>query len=405
MLDKRLVVNGGSPVRSRPFPAWPPAPTPEQEAILLEVLHSGRWGAMQGSKVEEFARAFARRQGAHHGVCVANGTLALFIGLKALGVRPGDEVIIPSYTFIGTATAALLAGAIPVLVDVASDTLLVDPQAVEAAITPRTRAIVPVHIAGCPADMDQILTIAHRHELRVLEDAAQAHGAEWRDRPVGALGDMGCFSFQSSKNMSAGEGGAIITNDPELFSAAWSLHNVGRIPNGGWFQHETIGWNLRLTEFQAALLLCQLDALADQMRRRERGAAYLTRRLTAQVEGLSPMVWPPGATTHAWHLYMLWYDPASFGGMAKSKFVEALSAEGIPCLSGYEPLHRVPALVQEIGRLRGTPGKALESCPVAETTAARVIWLRQNVLLGSEEDIEDVVRAVHKIQLAASQQS
>src|SRR6185312_15761467 len=207
-------------------------------------------------------------------VAVANGTAALEVALRALEVRPGDEVILPAYTFVATAAAVLLVGAVPIFADISPDSYELDPKAVAAAIGPRTRVVIPVHIAGCPADLDGTLAVSRRHGLRVLEDAAQAHGAAWRGRPVGALGDLGTFSFQASKNLNAGEGGAIVTNDEALFRRVWSLHNVGRALSddwrtSGWYQHDILGFNYRLTEFQAALLLAQMSRLEGQMARRE----------------------------------------------------------------------------------------------------------------------------------------
>ncbi len=253
-----------TPVRARPFPDWPVFDEREIEA-LTEVVRSGKWGELAGSKVLEFQRAFAAYQQARHGVCVVNGTAALQIGLRALGVGPGDEVITTSYTFIATPNAALSLGAVPVFVDIDPDTYLLDPACIEDAITDRTHAIVPVHLFGAACDMDAILDIARRRHLAVLEDACQAWGAEWNGRRVGALGDLGTFSFQSSKNINAGEGGMIVTNDDALEDLVWSLHNVGRRRGGEWYEHVRVGWNYRMTEFQAAMLLVQLTRLPEQM--------------------------------------------------------------------------------------------------------------------------------------------
>src|SRR5579883_1099393 len=207
---EKLAIEGGAAVRTAPWPAWPVWDARE-EGALLEVLRSGHWGMIDGEKVQQLERAWAELHRAKHCVAVVNGTAALEIALRALEVGPGDEVILPPYTFIATASAALLVGAVPIFADVDPETYELDPSAVEAAITPRTRAIVPVHVGGCPPDLDGILAIAEKHGARVLEDAAQAHGAAWKGRPVGTLGDLGTFSFQASKNVNAGEGGAIVT--------------------------------------------------------------------------------------------------------------------------------------------------------------------------------------------------
>ena len=263
-------------MRTAPFPSWPVWDERDEQA-LLAVLRSGTWGAHAGTRVTEFGQRFAAYQQAEHAVCVTNGTAALEVALRAVGVGPLDEVIIPPYTFVATATAVLAIGAIPVFCDILPDTYLIDAADAERRITPRTRAIVAVHIAGQPADLDAVGDVARRHGLKVVEDAAQAHGAAWRGRRVGAIGDAGSFSFQSSKNLNAGEGGIILTDDREVAERAWSLANVGRIPDGAWYQHEGMGFNLRLTEFQGALLLSQLERLPEQFERRERNARFLDR--------------------------------------------------------------------------------------------------------------------------------
>src|SRR5690606_8381823 len=279
-MSNPLAIDGGTPVRSQPFPAWPVFDHREGRA-LLEVLHSGHWGALTGTKVPAFEKAFAQFQDAAYGVCVPNGTIALELALRALGVGPGDEVITTPYTFIATASAAFAVGARPVFVDIDPDSLNLDPDRLEAAITERTKVIAPVHIGGHSADMDGVLRVAAAHGLRVLEDAAQAWGASWRGRRVGALGDLGIFSFQSSKNITAGEGGIVLTNDAELAELCWSIHNVGRVPGGEWYQHERLGSNLRMTEWQAAVLLAQLERLPEQLALREANARYLAERLAA----------------------------------------------------------------------------------------------------------------------------
>jgi dTDP-4-amino-4,6-dideoxygalactose transaminase len=372
-----------------------------EERALLEVLRSGRWGEIDGTMVERFQTQFANFQGARRCVGVVNGTAALRVALRALGVGLGDEVIVPPYTFIATASAALEIGAIPIFADIDPETYLLDPAAAEAAITSRTRAIVPVHVAGCPADMDALGDVAARHGLHLLEDAAQAHGAAWRGQSVGALGDLGTFSFQASKNLNAGEGGALVTNDDSLADRIWSLHNVGRVRDGAWYRHEILAGNERLTEFQAALLLAQMERLPEQMARREAGATYLDREL-ASIEGLRPLRRDPRVTVHAHHLYILRYEAAAFGDLPRDLFVRALKAEGIPCSTGYTPLTDSPAIRREVERLVALLGRSdrplAVEVPNAERSCREGIWLPQNVLLGDEEDLADVVTAVRKIQ-------
>ncbi|HEV2528624.1 MAG TPA: DegT/DnrJ/EryC1/StrS family aminotransferase [Thermomicrobiales bacterium] len=396
----RLAIEGGDPVRSEPFPDWP-VHDEREERLLLEVLRSGRWGEMAGDKVTTFAARFAAYQGAAHGVCVPNGTMAIQLGLKALGVGPGDEVITTPYTFIATASAALLLGARPVFVDIDRDTCNIDPAGIAAAITPRTKAIVPVHIGGQPADMDGVLGVAREHGLRVLEDACQAWGAEWRGQRVGALGDLGCFSFQAGKNINAGEGGIVVTNDDVLADLCWSLHNVGRVRGGAWYQHEILGWNFRMTEWQGAVLLAQLDRLPEQEPVREAAARYLDGALVG-IEGIRPAATDPRVTRHGRHLYPVHYDPAAFGGHGRDEFLAAMQAEGISCVSaGYVPLTTSPAIRRGLHDLFGQDGPVrIAPCPVAEEVSERVFWLTQMALLGDEPALDDIVAAIRKVQAA-----
>lgn len=400
VMSDRLAVDGGQPVRTAPFPAWPIFDERE-ERLVLEVLRSGKWGILTGDKVATFEERFAAFQGARHGVCIPNGTLGLQMALHALGVGPGDEVITTPYTFIATASAALALGARPVFVDIDPDSYNLDPARIEPAITPRTKAIVPVHLAGRPADLDAILAVARRHDLRVIEDACQAWGAEWRGRRVGAIGDLGVFSFQGSKNITAGEGGIVVTDDPELYARCWSLHNVGRVPDGAWYQHEILGWNLRLPEWEGAILLAQLERLPEHMPIREANARYLTAGL-AEVDGIAPRPDDPRVTSDARHLFIMRYDAAAFGGRSRDEFVAALQAEGItPATAGYVPLTRSPAVRRTLETLFGPEGvAALPTCPVAERAAREAVWLTQQTLLGDERDMDSIVDAILKIQRA-----
>lgn len=402
MSAAQLAVDGGLPVRSRPFPSWPAFGEGEERA-LISALRSGKWG-IGGTSISEFERTWASFQEAKQAVAVASGTAALELSLWAVGVELGDEVILPSYTFVATATAILARGAIPIFADIDAETLLIDARSAEASVTERTRAIVAVHVAGCPADLDALRSVARRHSLSLVEDAAQAHGAAWRGRKVGAIGDVGSFSFQSTKNLNCGEGGAVVTDDPAVAEGVWSLHNVGWRRQGG---DPILGSNARITEFQAALLLAQLERLPDQMARRDRSARYLIRRL-AEIPGIRPAKVDPHVSEHAWHLYMFRYDSSAFGGLSRAEFIRALQAEGIPCTAGYAPLHHSRPVQEEtarmlhsLGRAR-TPGEAHAPAhlPVVEQAGQDVVWLYQYVLLGEEADMDDVVEAVAKIQRA-----
>lgn len=411
-MSVQLAIDGGPPLRTKPFPSWP-VWDEREEANLLQVLRSGRWGVLAGDKTAEFERRFAAHQDARFGICVPNGTLGLEMALRALGVGPGDEVITSPYTFIATANAAVALGAVPVFADISLDTYNLDPDRVESLITERTAAIIPVHLGGRPADMDALGDIAGRHRLPLLEDACQAWGSEWRGRRVGAIGDLGVFSFQSSKNITAGEGGIVVTNDPDLAERCWSLHNVGRVRGGEWYQHEIVGWNLRMTEWQAAVLLAQLERLPEQAAQREANARYLAEALSG-VPGISPLPEDPRVTRNSRHLFIVRYDPAAFGGHSRDQFVAALRAEGIePVTPGYVPLHRTPAIRRALagmGRWRSgvgdQPGNRmgergeLPACPNAEYASDHSFWLFQYALLGDRADLDDIVAAMLKIQRA-----
>lgn len=391
-----LAIRGGTPIRTRPFDGWPIF-GPEEEQALLTVLRSGRWGSIDGTFVKRLEAEFAEFQAARHGVACVNGTMALVVALKALGIGPGDEVLVPPYTFIATASAALMLGAIPVFVDVELETLLIDPVLAEAAVTPRTKAIIPVHLAGSSANMDALLATAHRHGLRVVEDAAQAHGAAWHGRPVGGIGDVGVFSFQSSKAINAGEGGMMLTNDDGLAELLWSYRNVGRRTGGEWYEHVRLGWNLRLTEFQAAVILEQMKRMPEQRAHRAEAAAYLSTRLSA-IPGVVPLKVPAGVTAHGWSSYYWRWLGASDGGLPKTELSRALSAEGIPNFHGYTPLNRNEAMRREIVRLGAAePG----ACPNAEQAARdEVISFGLPILMGTHADLDDVVEAVAKVARA-----
>ena len=392
---------GGRPVRTRPFPDWPVFDRAEEER-LLRTLRSGRWGRLDGREVAEFESRFARMHGCAHGIAVVNGTVSLRLALLAAGVGAEDEVIVPPYTFVSTASAVIEANAVPVFADIDLQTFNLDPAAVEAAITARTRAIIPVHFAGQPADMDAIMAISRSRDLIVIEDAAHAHGALYRNRPTGALAHLASFSFQSSKNVTAGEGGIITTNDPGLAERCRSIHNCGRVAGGVWYEHHVISGNYRLGEFQGAVLNCQLDRLEEQTRTRDRNGRALAARLAA-LPGLYPQRRPAECTRHSQHLFMLRIDPAVFGA-PRSAVLQALAAEGIPCSGGYrmslpaQPLFRNkafgPFLPESAARLDYRSAR----CPASDLICREQgIWLEQRLLLGSDADIDDIARAFEKI--------
>lgn len=392
-----LAIHGGTPVRTAPFGGWPVFGREEEQA-LLAALRSGTWGSLDGTYVKRLETDFAAFHGARHGIACVNGTMALSVALKALGIGPGDEVLVPPYTFIATASAALMIGAIPVFVDVDPETLLMDPAGIDTAVTSRTRAIIPVHHAGSPADMDGIMAAARHHGLRVVEDAAQAHGAAWRGRPVGAIGDVGTFSFQSSKAINAGEGGMMVTDDDALDELLWSYRNVGRRRGGEWYEHVRLGWNLRMTEFQAAVILEQMRRFPAQQAHRTESAAYLSARLS-EIPGVVPLKVPDGVTAHSWYSYH-WRWLGAAGGLSKLELSRALKAEGIPNFHGYTPLNRNEAIRDEIARLGGAEPAA---CPNADRAASdEVLMFALPILMGTRDDLDDVVAAVAKVVRAGA---
>lgn len=395
-----LAVNGGPPVHQRPWPEWPVWDEADARAVA-DVVRSGHWFSMSGRGVQAFSEAFAAFHEAQYGAPCTNGTQAIEIALRAAGVKAGDEVIVPPYTFIATASACVAVNAVPVFADIDPDTYNLDPGAVEAAITDRTTAIIAVHVAGCPADMDSFRELAVRRRLLLIEDAAQAHGAAWRGRRVGALGDAGTFSFQASKNLNAGEGGIVLTDRPEVYDRAWSLIHVGRVREGGWYQHEILSGNYRMTEWQGALLLSQMRRLEEQTRRRNENALYLAAQL-AEIPGIRPLLRDERVTCHAYHLFIFRYDAAAFGNLPRAEFLQTLNAEGVPCSSGYTPLYRSNAFHPDRAThpFAAERDYTVERCPVAERVCAEeAVWLTQSMLLGSREDMDDIAAAIRKIQV------
>ena len=417
--DDRLALMGGTPVRSRPFTSWPILEDGDRE-LWKEVLETRRWNRRRGSYVERFEAEWGNRLGARYVVATSSGTSALYTSLKALGVGPGDEVIVPPYTFVATINVVLLCHALPIFADSDRETSQMDASRIGAAVTGRTRAVIPVHLGGNVCDMDRVLEISRNRGLRVVEDACQAHLAEWRGRKVGTLGDLGCFSFQSSKNLNCGEGGAISGNDPELLAICTSFQDAGRgyeaNPDGRLeraaapLNHVRSGDNRRMTEFQGALLLAQLQRLDAQTRLRRENAAHLT-RLLDEIPGIEPPGHYDGCTANAYHLYMFRYRPEAFAGLPRSRFLEALQAEGVRCSPGYRPLNREPFLEQALQSRafrRIYPERVLKEwpernrCPENDRLCQEAVWLGQSVFLGSRSDMEEIGAAVRKVRRLAS---
>jgi dTDP-4-amino-4,6-dideoxygalactose transaminase len=400
-MSQALAILGGTPVRTRPFTAWPIFGEPEEKR-LLHALRSGKWEKLHGREVAEFEQRFAAMHGAKHGIGVLNGTVSLRVALMAAGIKAEDEVIVPPYTFLATATAVVEANAVPVFADIDLETFNLDPKAVEAAITSRTRVIMPVHMAGQPADMDAFMAIAKRHKLVVIEDAAHAHAALYRQRPAGSIGHLGSFSFQSSKNLTCGEGGIIITSDDALAEACRSIHNCGRISGGLWYEHHVMSGNYRLGEFQGAILNAQLDRLETQTQTRDRNGQYLAARLS-RLPGLHPQKRPADCTRHSYHLFLFRIDAAAFGA-PREAVLQALQAEGVPVCGGYAlPLYRQPLFLNRaFGPYLPNASRTLDygkvSCPNCEKICREQgAWFEQSMFLGPQSDMDDIAQAFEKV--------
>ena len=402
----QLALLGGKPVKKKPFPVWPDYDESERQA-LMDVLDSRVWWRTPGTQTLQFEREFAAYHQARHGIAVTNGTAALEVALAALGIGLGDEVIVPDFTFVATVSAVLFAGALPVLVDVDPTTYCLDPDQVEAAITGRTKAIIAVHMGGHPADLDRLGEIARQHRLYLVEDSSHAHGSEWKGRKVGAIGDVGTFSFQQSKLMTAGEGGIIVTNDDGIERRARSTHDCGRMPGEWFYAHFIYGSNYRLSEWQGAVLRQQLARLPGQAARRTRSAWTLDRAL-GEVEGITPQSLDPRCTHHGHYAYIFHYDRTAFAGVPTGRFIEALNAEGIPTQASYPPLHELAVFQSGEYRKRLSPEVRdrghdfmSHSFPNTARGAWETVWLPQVALLGDEEDMAQIVEAIKKIQRQA----
>lgn len=398
---------GGTPVRREKWTSWPVFNQAEENG-LLEVLRSGMWWRGEGKRVAEFERSYAQMMGSRYCLATANGTSALVTSLGALGVGAGDEVIIPPYTFVATVNAVLIHYALPVFVDTDVETFQMNHRKLRAAVTPATKVIMPVHLGGAMSEMDEILEVASERNIPVVEDACQAHMAEWRGKKSGTLGKAGCFSFQASKNLNAGEGGAILSNDEDFIENCYAFHNNGRARKvtSYNFSYASNGANLRMTEFQGAILLAQMRRLEAQSSSREQNARYLSQQLR-KIAGITPAAEYSGSTRNAYHLYMFRYDPQGFGGLPRSTFIKALNAEGIGCGGGYSPLTEEPFLKQRLessaykklyGEKRLKEVMEQNRCPDNVKVCNEAVWFTQTMLLGGRKDMDNIVDAVLKIQ-------
>jgi dTDP-4-amino-4,6-dideoxygalactose transaminase len=403
----KLAITDGEPLRRTPFTTWPMASKEEADA-LQDVLTSSKWGGQPfpGKHAEAFAKKFAEAHTAKYAQCVNTGTVAIQAALKAIGIRPGDEVIAPAYTWEGTVGPVLLVNALPVFVDIDPETYCLDAKLIEQAITPKTKAILPVHLGMRFADMDEILRIAAKHDLKVIEDCAHAHGGRWKGKGAGSMGDLGAFSFQSSKLITSGEGGAVITNNLEYMERVQSYINAGRASMTDKYHHRIVGFNYRLGEFQAAVLGPQLDRLPAQAAIRERNMKHFEARLqnTPEIGLLKP---DPRITGPAPYGYVMKYFSEKAKDIPRAAFVAALQLEGIPC-DGlfYEPVYKsslfpvdaadFPAL--SWGREKPLDLRSIYSCPQADRAAYHeAVWFPHQHFLGTTEDVDAIANAIHKV--------
>lgn len=396
----KLAIHGGDPVRTKPFPEWP-RPTSELKDAIISTLENEGWGV--GSKaISRFEERFADFHDSKYCISTSSGTTALWVALKAAGVKAGDEVIVPPYTFIATASAVLMANAVPIFVDIDKNTFNIDPDLIEDAITEKTKVIMPVHIAGNPADMDRILSIGKKHNISIIEDAAQAHGAEWHGTKVGALGTGGIISFQTSKNMSAGEGGAIVSNDKSFYDICFAYHNCGRTKGGAFYEHQFLGGNFRLNAMASSMLIPQINTIQGDMVLRDRNREKLDTVLR-QIDGISINGTYDGTTRQANHIYLVRYNADSFNGIPREKFYKAMQAEGVYTYMGYTPLYREKLFVtdgKEYPWLKNYDFASMKM-PVTERLADKeAVWLKQNHLLGDDNDTQDIIDAFEKVTTA-----
>ena len=402
---------GGVPVHKGGWPQWPVWNPATDEEKLLKTMRSGVWS--RANTVDEFERTFAQLIGSKRCLSVVNGTNALITALAQADIGAGDEVILPPYTFIATVQAVLMNGAMPVFADIDPTTFQIDPKNIEKKITSRTRAILPVHILGLPADMPAIMAIAQKHNLVVIEDACQAWLAEINHKKVGTFGKAGCFSFQNSKHIAMGEGGAVVSDDDEFMDRCFSFHNFG-FPYGSMIGavgggSTMLGTKLRLTEYQAAIGLALMTRLEEETTKRNENAAYLKAQIE-KIPGIVPYRLYDHVTRAAFHLFPFRYQKDQFGGLSRATFLKALQAEGIPCSSGYGGLlNKEPYLAhafQTKNFRRMYPKELLDiniynrqnECPENERLCnEEAVWLSQNMLLAGKQDMDDIAQAIEKI--------
>lgn len=405
-VQQKLAINGGEKVHTGTWPEWP-VWDQSAEKNINEMLRTGRWWRGNGEHVADFEQRYAELMGVKRCLATASGTTALITALKAAGVDAGDEVLVSPFTFIASYNVIFMNKALPVFVDSDPDTFLMDPAKIESRITERTTAILPVHIYGLPVDMDKIIAIAAKHNLKVIEDACQGWLGEYKGKKLGSLGDAGCFSFQNSKNLPAGEGGAIISNNDALMDKCTSLHNCGR-PFGsvsGKSSYPISGTNFRMQQFQALILMSQMNRIRKDADIRLANALYLDANLK-DIPGIIPAKLVDDNCRSAYHLYAFRYISKEFNNVPKERFIRALAAEGIPCSGGYGPQNKDELIEEQLGSKgfkRLFPEARLKQwreeniLPGNDKLCSEAVTFYQSILLGSRSDMEDIVKAIRKI--------
>ena len=409
----KLALTGGTPIVNRPLGSAWPVHDERDERALAEVLKSGAWtrSKSQGAEswVWQFEDAFAAFQDARHGVAVATGSSGMELVLKAVGVEPGDEVIIPAATWITVATAVITVGAAPVFVDIDPGAYNIDARKVAAAITPKTRAVFCVHNGGMPADMDALRAVADRHGVALVGDCAHAHGSQWQGRGVGAIEDAGVFSFQGSKVLPLGEGGMVLTDSEEIQARLFGYHHVNGIVGRPKPERSLPATNLRMTEWVGALGLVGLARLPDQVAAREANARYLRQGL-AEIPGVDSLVWDSRVTRWSFYIWHWRFVPSEFENIQRDTFLAALKAEGVPASTGQTaPLYKHAALTEmDCGRTNfpfnaRVYGRALDyarnTCPETERIAAtEALAFSHTLFLGPRENMDQILDAVRKIR-------
>ena len=408
-----LAILGGPKTRTEPYPQWPVWDQRDIDAVS-QVIRSGQWGGypFPGAHTAELAQKFSALQGGGYAVPMANGTVTMEVACRAAGIGWGDEVIVPAYTFQATAAAPMAAGAIPVIVDVDPNTYCLDPQAVVKAITPRTRAILPVHLGHQMADMDALMAIAEKHNLIVIEDCAHAHGAKWRGKGAGTIGHFGSFSLQSSKILTSGEGGILLCRTPELAAKAASIIDCGRphaLGGGPESAGEyTMGANYRMAEIQAALAVVGIVRFPEQAKQRETMAAYMDESLS-EVPGVRVLKRDPRHTSRSFYRYVFAINPQKYG-VEHDVACAALDAEGIDCWMGYEAMNRYTLFQPQHSRL-AVPNAFPEyfqfdkmHMPAAERACEHeAIWLDEAIFRAGPKGVDDAVAAIQKVQHNAAE--